>query len=194
MRTDSRRKAKRAKSALAPEPTPAVEPVVEPVVEPATSTERLTLPLREDGTIDLDAMRARTKEKLRTAVADDRLRDGLGLGGGSAPTDDPRARAIFEQAVSVLYVSLSRAVQYGALRRGASVAQVRAIGLDADEIAGLSTVTLPVIEKWMPDSFTWQEEIALVLALSGVAMAKMAAYEQAGAQAQPHPEAATPAS
>jgi len=188
MRTDSRRKARTRTPAPAPEPeTPVVEPAPEPVVE-TTSTERLTVPLRDDGTIDLDAMRARTREKLKTAVADSRLREQLGLGGGPA-RDDPQARAVFEAVVGQLYGSVSRIVQYGALRRGATVAQARALGLTEAEIAGLTPITIPVIEKWLPDGFTWQEEIALALALSGVIMAKMAAYEQAGAQPQPQPEA-----
>jgi len=186
MRTESRRRAKARKDAPAPEPTPQAEPTVttEPVVE-TTSTDRLTVPLRDDGTIDLDAMRARTRERLKTAVADGRLRDQLGLGGGPSAADDPQARAVFEAAVGQLYQALSRAVQYGALRRGATVPQIRALGLLPDEIKGLSVVTVPVIEKRLPDGLKWQEEIALALALSGVIMAKMAAYEAASVQAQP---------
>jgi hypothetical protein len=103
--------------------------------------------------------------------------------------DDPQARAVFEGAVGQLYAALSRAVQCGVLKRGASIAQVRAVGLTPDEIAGLAPVTVPVIEKWLPDGLKWQEEITLALALSGVIMAKVAAYEQAGAQPQSQPEA-----
>jgi hypothetical protein len=189
MRTESRRKAKKKPEPPSEPQAQTAEPApAEPVVE-TTSTERLTVPLRDDGTIDLDAMRARTKEKLKTAVADGRLRERLGLGGGPSVADDPQARAVFEGAVGQLYAALSRAVQYGVLKRGASIAQVRAVGLTPDEIAGLAPVTVSVIEKWLPDGLKWQEEITLALALSGVIMAKVAAYEQAGAQPQPQPEA-----
>jgi len=179
MRKETRSKAAKRRSSPATETPITSAPEVsrevnhqEHAAAAATQTERLALPLNEDGTIDTESMRSTTRERLKTAFSDPSLAGKLGL-----QSEQPRsAETLFTPMVcSILYEAASGVAMAIAVSRGGyTPEQASVLKFTRDEVETLAPLTGRVLDKWIPSSAKYQDEAMLALALFGIINGKLA--------------------
>jgi hypothetical protein len=126
--------------------------------------ERISIPLKADGTFDLDKVRVATKDKLKKAVDDPLLRPNLGLGGsdefGLPPEFFKSAYDMLGQLEAVLFEKT--------LKIDRDLAQEIFKYTDA-ECTLLAKPTARVVNKRLPTKWLKnKDEIALAMLLLGM--------------------------
>jgi len=172
MRKGSRRASRPEDALAAVEAPPAEEPLrtVPPAVPPdRPPLDRIAIPLRPDGTIDLDSARPVTRARLKTALADRTLPARLGL-----TPQAPQASLFAPELMAVLYDAIGSVLVAVARSRGYGVEQASTLAFDEAEKTVLAPLTGAVLDKWLPDAGQWREETMLALALMGIMTGKLA--------------------
>ena len=165
-----------------------LEPDSSPSTENATTSslkKRISVPLTEDGKVDLASMRPTTQASLKAALA------GVGLSSGTSDPGEAKERletrkANYEIVVGPIYAVL------GALE---SLIAAQRLKLPYDEahailqyseadVAILTDPTATVLAKRLPESFAWAEETALALILLSIHQEKMALLKDASERAK----------
>jgi len=148
------------------------------VAEFPSPVERVTLPLTSSGRLDLDRVRASTREKLTRMLDDPDLSAKLGI----APQREASAPAVFDASIcGVLYDAIGRVLALVVIRSGFPPDQAGAMLFTADEKAALAGPTGKVLDKYLGSStLKYQDEIALCLALGSVLTGKLGQLKKPG--------------
>jgi hypothetical protein len=170
MKTKGARKPKTNPEVFTVSAEPASEPAREEPAETSNTTpSRIAIPLRNDGSIDLDSMRESTKEKLRAAIG---ATPGMGSGGSA-----PAQVAVFPpQMVFALYGAMGAAESLVAQRVGKVPREIadRVFTYSPQEMELLVPPTSRVLQKYAAEwMIKYQDEIALAVLLTSVTMAKV---------------------
>lgn len=148
------------------------------VASPDTPSEqpaqRLSFPVRPDGTIDAERLRSSSREALRKAFSDPSLPSALGIASASTNSSTSEDAAIMQQIASGLYDGVSALSIALARRAGFSIEQARVLVFTPDEKTVLAEPTARVINKYFPDfGGKYRDELMLAFLLTNIMGAKI---------------------
>jgi hypothetical protein len=170
MRTQSKRKAQRVRRS-ASTPEPATEPTTQaeassPEVQPASSQtdgSRIAFPTNADGTLDDDAIRSVTREKLKVVFLDPKLREKLGIDAAdtaTAPMVIPLA--FFEKAADLFHDTLGKLAAVAVVRQGYSLDDAKAMLLTTSDKETLNPLAAQALNDWCPSIDSKYQSLALL--------------------------------
>jgi hypothetical protein len=132
------------------------------------SRPKIAVPIKEDGTFDLDAMREATKEKLRAAIA--------GTPGINPPQATTPGQMFPPQVVWAMYGALGAIESMVAQRMGKVPKEIadRVFTYSPQELELLTPPTSRVLQKYAGEwLIKYQDEIALATLLTSITIAKV---------------------
>lgn len=177
MRTTTRRKRHtETETERIPEPTPTPPAAdVNPVSTPESPVERLSIPLRH-GAVDIESMRATTKDRLRSILTDPELAGKLGIAGQAVAAGE----SLFDPSVcGILYDALGKIAFAFAVKSGYTPESARNLLFTVSEKESVSPLTARVLDKWIPFSGKYRDEAMLAVALFGIINGKVAMLQKA---------------
>lgn len=130
---------------------------------------RLGLQLGPDGKIEWDRLRASTREELRVALADPRVRTELGVDMGPSPG---AGGTVDSNTVGMLYGAIGGLLVAGAKAMGYTDESAAGLQFTPDERAALIDPTRAVLEKYSFTLGQYEEEIMLTFTLGSLLFAK----------------------
>lgn len=153
-------------------------------------TERLSFPLTKEGDLDLDSLRSGTREKLRRALHNDKVRAELfGASGPGAPSaarltpDDLALAGVLYDALGALFVSAARASGY-------PLDAAEMLRYSEQEKRALIEPTARVFAKYA-GNFAYMDELMLGVAFTTITLGKLSLLKKP-ATVIPFPNATTP--
>jgi hypothetical protein len=165
--------------------TPA-DPLPPPQDAPRAAMRRVSLPLTDDGRVDLDRMHDSTRGTLKALLADRELAGKLGLlpqGDQSAATLPPFVGIALAQSLSALEVTI-----VGRLTKAPHALVVEIATLSPQEQMQVAPALLAVVNKYGATLFRrFGEEITLCLLLLSITTAKINAVNDALRQRERQP-------
>lgn len=131
------------------------EPTAQPASEPndaeRTTTPRVAIPLLPDGTIDVEAMRSVTRERVRTLLADPNLASKLGIASPvseKAPLKVPTQ--FFEKASEIILGTVDKIAVAVVVKQGYPLEQAITMMTTADDRAMLIPLATQALDDWCP--------------------------------------------
>jgi hypothetical protein len=171
MRTQSKRKAQRVRrSASTPEPVEVTTQAEAPSTEthtPASSQtdgSRIAFPTNADGTLDDDAIRSVTREKLKVVFLDPKLREKLGIDAADNAAAAPMVipLAFFEKAANLFHDTLGKLAAVAVVRQGYSPDDARSMLLTESDKETLNPLAAQALNDWCPSIDSKYQSLALL--------------------------------
>lgn len=130
---------------------------------------RLSVPLTDEGGIDLENMQPENREKLERALGSSRL---PAPAAASSDKLDP-------DLVKVVFATLGNVLASAVARGGAPAAVAKAMALSDEELTSLAGPTARLLDKYLPGAMSrFGEEFAWSLAVASVVMPRYALLQE----------------
>lgn len=111
---------------------------------------RLGVPFNADGTIDTEAMRTSTRDRLRAALSDPTLASRLGMEQAPAAQSIKVPAILFERAAALLSDTVGKLAVVAVARQGYPVDQALSMLMSADDHAVLDPLIVKALDDWCP--------------------------------------------
>lgn len=131
---------------------------------------RVSFATNEAGKIDVKALHADSREKLRSILSDDALRRELGVSGAVSSKNSTKADPLM-LADMVLLVTGALCVKAATLF-GYGMDDAKVMAFPPEERKELAPAVVPVIEKYMVNLGPYDAEIGAAFAVGGILVAK----------------------
>lgn len=154
---------------------PPERPTTEEGEEP--TGKRLGLQLDAEGRIEWDRLRARTRDELKVALADPRVRAELGVDLGPSSGSGEK---VSTDTVGMLYGAIGGLLVMGAQAMGYTPESAAGLQFTSEERAALLDPTTRVLEKYSFTLGKWEDEIMLSFALGTMLFAKSQGLKRRG--------------